>query len=232
MAQEVLEELRGKGNASLAAFQQGFFKTHVGGYGEGDVFLGIKVPEIRSSVKKFKVDLDTARELLDSEFHEVRFFAIQSLVALYPNNKQAVYETYLESPGVNSWDLVDTSAPHIVGKHLLEKSDRGILDDLAVQGLWKRRIAMIATLTFIRANDFDDALRLAEFLRNDDHDLIHNAVGWMLREIGKRHEPTLTTYLDTHAAYMPRTMLRYAIEKFPNHKRKHYLGSAKSSSDS
>mmetsp|Transcript_25618 Transcript_25618/g.82966 ORF Transcript_25618/g.82966 Transcript_25618/m.82966 type:complete len:267 (+) Transcript_25618:1459-2259(+) len=232
MAETVVAELRGKGNATIAAQSQGFFKTGAGEYGEGDVFLGIRVPEIRASVKKYRVDLPTATELLQSPYHEVRFFAIQSLVDLYASNQAQVYDLYVSSPKINNWDLVDTSAPHVVGRHLLRDDERQrTLDDMAASdSLWTRRIAVVATLAFIRQHDFDDTLRLSALLRDDPQDLVRKATGWMLREVAKRDMGPATTFLDEHAALMPRTMLRYAIERFPKDLRTKYMNARREAS--
>jgi 3-methyladenine DNA glycosylase AlkD len=186
-----------------------------GGYGEGDVCLGVRVPDARKVAARHRdLSLDELAELLRSEVHEERLVALVLLVRLYPREPQRVYDLYLASTAyVNNWDLVDGSAPQIVGAHLLERR-RAVLDRLArSDSLWERRIAVLATFTFIRAEQYDDTLRLCELLLDDRHDLIHKATGWMLREVGNRDQATMVAFVEQHRARMPRTMLRYAIEK-------------------
>jgi len=214
-------------------FLQRFFKTGPGEYGEGDQFLGIRVPVTRQLAKEFAaLPRRAVVTLLHSPIHEERLLALILLVNAYGRADEAgrteIYELYLaQLDRVNNWDLVDTSAPQIVGGHLAERP-RKILFRLArSENLWHRRVAMLATLYFIRAGDFGDALRLAERLRDDGHDLMHKAVGWMLREVGKRDIAALNEFLDRHAARMPRTMLRYAIEKLPEPARQRYLQAGK-----
>ncbi len=214
---------------AAAKVAQGFFKTAPGEYGAGDTFIGIRVPVLRTLAKEFRaLPLPEVSALLHSPIHEERLLALMILVDGYARADAAgrakIYALYLEHlDRVNNWDLVDTSAPYIVGPHLAERS-REILFRLArAKNLWHRRVAMLATFHFIRQNDFADALRLAELLRDDEHDLMHKAVGWMLREIGKRDAPVLKKFLQQHAARMPRTMLRYAIEKLSEGERQRYL---------
>ena len=216
-----------------AKFLQGFFKTAPGEYGAGDQFLGIRVPMLRLLVKEVRgLLLSEIKVLLRSPLHEARLLALLLLVDAYQRGDEklraAIYKLYLKHLAfINNWDLVDTSAPHIVGRHLAQRP-RDILFTLAKSKiLWERRVAMLATFYFIRANDFADALRLAELLRDDEHDLMHKAVGWMLREIGQRDVAMLKKFLAQHAAQMPRTMLRYAIEKLPKRERQFYLKSGK-----
>lgn len=217
------------GSPSDAKFLQRFFKTAPGEYGAGDQFIGIRVPVLRSLAKDFRsLPLADVTALLHSPIHEERLLALLILVDAYQRadetGRAAIYKLYLKNlAGVNNWDLVDTSAPHIVGRHLAQRS-RTVLFRLArSKNLWHRRIAMLATFHFIRQDDFADALQLAEVLCDDKHDLMHKAVGWMLREIGKRDVAVLKKFLDQHAALMPRTMLRYAIEKLPERERQRYL---------
>lgn len=217
------------GNPKIAEHSQRFFKTGEGEYGEGDLFLGIRVPEVRKIAKKFnKLSLPETEKLLHSKYHEARLCALVILVNLCKKAEQdlhtSVYELYLANTSyINNWDLVDISAQHIVGSYLLER-DRKVLHQLAEsEDLWERRIAIMSTLFFIRHNDFDTTIEIAEQLLEDDHDLIHKAVGWMLREVGKREIKREQAFLDKHIRSMPRTMLRYAIEKFPETKRKEYL---------
>lgn len=207
-----------------------YFKTGKGEYGEGDVFLGIKVPVQRQIAKKYVgLDLSDIEKLLKSEIHEHRLTGLIILCAKYKKadekGKKEIFDLYLKNTaGINNWDLVDTSAPNIVGAHLLNRS-RKILYSLAVsKNLWERRIAILAVFAFIRNNDFADALALAKILLSDKHDLIHKAVGWMLREIGNRNREVEEGFLNENHSKIPRTALRYAIEKFDPAKRKRYLG--------
>jgi len=225
----IRKALRALASPEDAANLQRFFKTKPGQYGAGDVFLGIKVPPMRALSKQYPdADLKTIATLLDSRYHEERFFALLLLMQLYQRGgnaeQAAAYKLYLGSTHrINNWDLVDVSAPHIVGRHLQDRP-RGILRKLArSNSLWEKRISIISTLYFIRLNDFGDTLRIAETLICDEHDLMHKAVGWMLREVGKRDLATEEEFLMQHYRNMPRTMLRYAIERFPETKRKNYL---------
>jgi 3-methyladenine DNA glycosylase AlkD len=228
-AHAILARLRELGDPDDAAFLQRYFRTGPGEYGEGDRFLGIRVPAVRKLVRAYRgTPLDEVAALLRSEWHEARLLALLLLVDAYGRGdgatREAVYRLYLAStPYINNWDLVDTSAPHVVGAHL-EAGDRGELDRLARSGsLWERRIAMLATQHFIRRGEFVTALRIAEALVGDPHDLIHKAVGWMLREVGNRDRAAEEAFLRRHQRTMPRTMLRYAIEKFPPELRRAYL---------
>jgi len=207
-----------------------FFKTGKGEYGEGDIFLGIKVPEQRKLAKKYSgLPLDDIGHLLNSTIHEHRLTSLFILVLKYnkgdKKGKKAVVDFYISNlKHVNNWDLVDSSAPYILGNYLLD-NDRTILYRLASSdNLWERRIAILSTFSFIKNNQYEDALNISEILIFDEHDLIHKAVGWMLREIGKRDIKTEEEFLQKHYHEMPRTMLRYAIEKFDEEKRKFYLG--------
>jgi 3-methyladenine DNA glycosylase AlkD len=225
-----LQTLASPADAKVA---QGFFKTAPGEYGAGDQFIGIRVPVLRALAKEFRaLPLREVTALLHSPIHEERLLALLMLVDSYQRAEEAgraeIYALYLKQLDcVNNWDLVDTSAPYIVGRHLAGRS-RAVLFRLArSKNLWHRRVAMLATFHFIRQNDFADALRLAERLRDDEHDLMHKAVGWMLREIGKRDVAVLKQFLQQHAALMPRTMLRYAIEKLSERERQRYLQAGK-----
>ncbi|MFA6488979.1 MAG: DNA alkylation repair protein [Sideroxydans sp.] len=222
-------ELRALASTELAILQQRFFKTGFGQYGEGDVFMGIKVPPLRALAKQHRdADLATIATLLHSKFHEERLFALLLLMQFYEcateKERGTAFDLYLDNTAhINNWDLVDVSSPHIVGRHLLNSS-RKVLHRMAKStSLWERRIAIISTLYFIRDNDFDDTLRIAETLLHDEHDLMHKAVGWMLREVGKRDIETEEAFLLQHYHTMPRTMLRYAIERFPEKRRQQYL---------
>lgn len=228
-ATRISAELRALASAELATLQQRFFKTGPGQYGEGDIFMGIKVPALRALAKQHGiVDLDTIATLLHSAYHEERVFALLLLMQFYKKateqDRESAFKLYLtNSAHINNWDLVDVSAPHIVGHHLATRP-RNILHQMArSNSLWERRIAIISTFHFIRLNDFDDTLRIAKTLLHDKHDLMHKAVGWMLREVGKRDFATEESFLLQHYRTMPRTMLRYAIERFPENRRKAFL---------
>lgn len=206
-----------------------FFKTGKNQYGEGDIFLGIPVPEQRKVAKKYvDLSLDNLQELLNTKIHEYRFTALVILISKYRKaeemGKKEIFDFYLKNTeNVNNWDLVDLSAPRIIGDYLLNK-ERSILYKLAKSNnLWKKRISILSTFAFIDNNDFEDALRISKLLLNDEHDLIHKAVGWALREIGKKNQNVEEQFLSKHYLHMPRTMLRYAIEKFDERKRKTYL---------
>ncbi len=209
---------------------QRFFKTGPGEYGEGDVFLGITMPNIRKMVKKYYKDISISQlnKLISSKFHEERMTALLILVEKYQKGnqqeKKEIYDYYLNNTQyINNWDLVDLSSYKIIGEHLLDK-DKEILYQLArSKDLWEKRIAIISTMTFIRNNQFKDTLAISEVLLRDNHDLIHKAVGWLLREVGKRDRGVEEIFLKKHYQSMPRTMLRYAIEKFPEDLRQKYL---------
>lgn len=226
---DLTKELNSLADKKKAVILQGFFKTGPGQYGEGDIFLGLTVPTQREVAKKY-LDLSLAdiQELLASDIHEYRLVAIIILTNNYKladqKIKKTIFNFYLKNyQRINNWDLVDLSAPNIVGSYLLDKP-RDILYQLAKSNsLWKKRIAIVATYTFIRNNDFVDTYKIAKILLTDDHDLIHKAVGWMLRETGKRDQKSLEKFLQQHNGQMPRTMLRYAIERFEEEKRKSYL---------
>lgn len=206
-----------------------FFKTGKGQYGEGDRFIGIRVPELRRLAQRYRhLPLQDIRKLLASPIHEHRFTALEILVAQYEagdaDSKQAIFDFYLQNTQrVNNWDLVDTSAPYIIGEHLLTRP-RGQLKRLAKSAnVWERRMAVVATLALIRNGELEDTFRIAALLLNDRHDLIHKAVGWMLRETGKLSMAELVQFLQENYARMPRTALRYAIERLPETRRKRIL---------
>ncbi|WP_319588749.1 DNA alkylation repair protein [uncultured Desulfobulbus sp.] len=228
-AQSIPQALRQLGDPAIAAHSQRFFKTGPGQYGEGDQFLGIRLPMLRSLLPRYRqTSLAAMCEVLHSPWHEERLFALLLMVARFAkgdqDDKAAVFASYLDNIAcINNWDLVDCSAPQIVGA-FLEDKDRALLGSLANStSLWERRIAVIATLHLIKNNDFDDCLAVAALLLADRHDLIHKAVGWMLREVGKRDQETAEVFLRQHYQAMPRTMLRSAIEKFPEPLRQAYL---------
>ncbi|MFC1672206.1 DNA alkylation repair protein [Planctomycetota bacterium] len=217
------------GSARQATELQRFFKTGPGDYGEGDVFLGLKVPQVRALVKEFHdLPLAETKKLLKSGIHEERLFALLVMVRRAekgdPAEKKRMYDLYLKNTRyVNNWDLVDLSSHHIVGGYLMERSRRPLHRLAKSKDLWERRIAIVTTAHFIQHNDFADTLKIAEILLHDEHDLIHKAVGWMLREVGKRDRAVEEKFLKKHYRDMPRTMLRYAIERFPEPLRQRYL---------
>jgi 3-methyladenine DNA glycosylase AlkD len=226
-ASEIEARLHEIGDPEHARFVAGYFRP--GEYGEGDQFLGIRVPALRALVREYRgVSIDPIAELLRSPWHETRLLAVLLLADAYgradADGREAIYRLYLASTRyINNWDLVDSSAPQVVGAHL-EEGDRGILEELArSESLWERRIAILATQHFIRRGDFATTLRIAEVLVDDRHDLIHKAVGWMLREVGNRDRAAEEAFLRRHQRTMPRTMLRYAIERFPPDLRQRYL---------
>jgi 3-methyladenine DNA glycosylase AlkD len=227
--QEIRARLRKLGNKQRATNSQWFFKTGPGEYGEGDCFLGIRVPELRKLAKEYQaITLAEATQLLQSPIHEERLLALFILVRAFSkgdeHDKKKIYNLYLGNTRyINNWDLVDTSADHIVGAFLKEKSKRPLYDLARSSDLWERRIAIMSTFHFIKGGEFTKTLKMAQMLLSDKEDLIHKAVGWMLREVGKRHLDSEERFLREHYKQMPRTMLRYAIEKFPEPKRQRYL---------
>jgi len=229
MINKVLKELRSEKNDEQAKILSRFFKTGKGQYGEGDVFWGIRVPVQRMIAKKVKeVSLEDIQELLNSKVHEHRMTGMLILVEKYKkaDNKREIYEFYLKNTkNINNWDLVDLTAPQIVGNFLLEnKKERKILYLLVKSNnLWERRISILSTFTLLRNKEYEDVLKLSEILLKDEHDLIHKAVGWMLRELGKRDKKVEIIFLEKYYKIMPRTMLRYAIEKFDNQEKAIYM---------
>jgi 3-methyladenine DNA glycosylase AlkD len=228
-AHEIQARLRELGSPEAAAFAARYFKTGPGQYGEGDVFLGIRVPVLRRVAREcHATPMRELLKLLSSDVHEDRAVALLVFVGAATTGNDAarkrIFDTYLANTRqVNNWDLVDVSAREIVGGYLVDK-DRSILDRLArSEHLWERRISIVATHHFITRGDFADTLRIAEALLADPHDLIHKAVGWMLREVGKRDQGVLEVFLKTNHRVMPRTMLRYAIERCPAKLRLAYL---------
>jgi 3-methyladenine DNA glycosylase AlkD len=229
-AVEVRKELMSMADPDKAAILQRYFKTGLGQYGEGDIFIGVTVPQSRKVAKKFsQLQLVEVKTLLYSRIHEERLVALLILVWRYSSalssreEKEEIVKFYLENiKQVNNWDLVDLSAPNILGAHLIDR-DRRLLYRLArSENVWERRIAILATYHFIRNGDFSDTLKIAEILLQDRRDLIHKAAGWMLREVGKRDVASEEAFLEKHLGVMPRTMLRYAIERLPESKRRRY----------
>ncbi len=216
-------------NPKQAKILQRFFKTGKGEYGFGDVFLGIKVPVQRKAAKRYyDLPLGQVIEILRSKIHEHRLSALFILVHKYQkgdeHTKKRIFELYLWNlKFVNNWDLVDLSAPNIVGGYLLNRNRKILFKLVKSRNLWSRRVAILATYTFIRQNDFKDTLRLGKILLSDNHDLIHKAVGWMLREVGNRNSRLLKEFLRQNSRQMPRTALRYAIEKFDKKTRQKFL---------
>ncbi|MEK6852702.1 MAG: DNA alkylation repair protein [Nanoarchaeota archaeon] len=229
MILKIKKDLQNLSSPSKARVYAGFFKTGKGEYGEEDVFLGITVPDSRRIAIKYRIlPFAEIKKLLYSKIHEERLVALLILVHNFqkgsPDERKSIFNFYLENLAyVNNWDLVDLSADKIIGSYLLDK-DKMLLYKLAKsKNLWERRISMIATYTFIKNKDFEDALRISEMLLDDEHDLIHKAVGWMLREVGNRNLKAEESFLNKHYKEMSRTTLRYAIEKFPEEKRNFYL---------
>jgi 3-methyladenine DNA glycosylase AlkD len=232
MLNSFLSELKNAADPVKAKNLQWFFKTGKGEYGEGDEFLGLAVPRLRQIAKKYQdLGLVDLQKLLNSKVHEHRLSALMILRFKYStyskasvNKQKSIVEFYLKNTKkINNWDLVDLSCHYILGNYLLAR-DRKILYKLArSKNLWEKRIAIITTFAFIHEKQFEDSLKISEILLYDDHDLIHKAVGWTLREIGKKNKKTETDFLNKHYKTMPRTMLRYAIEKFTDSERKFYL---------
>jgi len=230
-ATDVIKDLNYYANKGKAQLLQRFFKTGKGEYGEGDIFIGIVVPNQRTVAKKYKdLPLPEIQKLLNSKIHEHRLTALFILTYKFPKAdeklKKEIVDFYLKNTRhINNWDLIDLSSVEILGEYFLEHPGyKKILSKFSKSNnLWERRISIISTFTLIRNHKFQDSLKIAETLLNDNHDLIHKAVGWMLREIGKRDPKTEEEFLDKHYKTMPRTMLRYAIEKFPEKKRQFYM---------
>lgn len=231
MLNELIKEIENAKDPEQAKTLQRFFKTGKGQYGEGDIFLGIKVPVQRSIAKKYnESSFPDLQNLLNSRVHEHRLIALIILTNKYKKAKKdrlkqrQIFEFYLKNtPNINNWDLVDLSAPNIVGD-FSKKDGTEIIKFLArSKNLWERRIAIVSTSAFIKERRFGETLSIADILLKDEQDLIHKAVGWMLREVGKRNQEVLEVFLKERYKEMPRTMLRYSIEKFPEEKRKSYL---------
>lgn len=230
LASQIISELKEAGNPEKAAHLSRFFKTGKGEYGEGDLFLGVTVPEQRAIAKKYReTDYPVLHELLFSPYHEARLTGLLILVDKFTKHKETAYrqccvDFYLaHTSQINNWDLVDLTCYKILGVWLTDK-DRQLLYHLAAsQNIWEQRISIVSCMYFVRQGDFKDCIAISDRLLVHDHDLIHKAVGWLLRETGKKDRTTLTEFLATRYTRMPRTMLRYAIEHFPEEERKYYL---------
>lgn len=229
ITQKWQDEVTRAGSTEKAKILSRFFKTGKGEYGEGDIFAGVTVPVNRAIAKKhFDADLDSIAMMLDSPIHEHRLSGLLALVEKYKKKKELRHEIvnfYLtHTTGINNWDLVDLSAPYIVGDFWNENYDRDTIDRLSrSESMWERRIAIISTLMMIRKGNYSPALLLAERYLDDKHQLIHKATGWVLREVGKKDVSLLLNFLDRHAPAMPRTALRYAIERLDKEKRAYYM---------
>jgi 3-methyladenine DNA glycosylase AlkD len=226
---EIVKYFKSISSEDVAMVTKSFFKTNKGEYSYGDIFLGVKVPKIRESIKRFKdLGLDTLERLLRSKYHEIRHFALLYMVDIYAKTddaqKNKIFDIYMNNTKhINNWDLVDCSAHHIVGAHLQNK-DKNLLYKMARStSMWDRRIAIVSTFYYIKQNDLDHTLELAKILLKDKEDLIHKAVGWMLREVGKKDPLKEKTFLDRFAKQMPRVMLRYAIERFEKKEKEFYM---------
>ncbi|MBW1984764.1 MAG: DNA alkylation repair protein [Deltaproteobacteria bacterium] len=224
--QAKLKKLSSKEKAKIL---QRFFKTGPGEYGEGDIFIGVKVPELRQVAKEYiDISLKECGRLLSSKIHEERMLALLILIKKFTSGnetvKKRIYQFYIrKTKYINNWDLVDLSAPHIAGAYLINRSKKELHALAKSKNLWERRIAIISTFNFIKSNQFSETIKISKTLLADNEDLMHKAVGWMLREIGKRDLKAEEAFLKEHYKTMPRTMLRYAIEKFPETKRQKYL---------
>jgi len=231
MLNQLKKDLQKLANPEKAKLLSGFFRTGKGQYGEDDIFLGIVVPDQRKTAKKYpELQLNEIQELLSNKIHEYRLTSLFILISKFErgNNKlkKEIFEFYLQNAkNINNWDLVDLSARKIPGAYILDNpKEKKILYKLAEsKNLWEKRIAILSTYTFIKNHEFEDTLNISEILLKDKHDLIHKAVGWMLREIGKKDQKTEEKFLKKHCREMPRTMLRYAIEKFQKNKKEFYM---------
>lgn len=228
----ITQELKKKSKPEKVAILSRFFKCGKGEYGEGDKFLGVTVPDQRKVAKRYvmRAVLEDVRKLLESKWHEHRLTGLFLLVYKYEKagekERRQIYQFYLKNlHAVNNWDLVDTTTPNIVGEYMWEHpQERHRLQTLLrSKNVWRRRIAVLATFAFIKRDCFNPTLQVSRTLLQDSHDLIHKAVGWMLREIGKRDEKTLTNFLDTYACVMPRTMLRYSLERLNKKQKERYM---------
>jgi 3-methyladenine DNA glycosylase AlkD len=229
MLNNLIRELKLKANPEKAKILSKFFKTGKGEYAEGDKFLGITVPIQRKIAKKYtSITLYQLQELLDSTIHEHRFTALVILIQKYQKANQKektnIFNFYIDNfQNINNWDLVDVSCSNIVGDYLLDKSKEQLYEWSKSNHLWTKRISIVSTLKLIKANQFQPTIDLAEKFLGDTHDLIHKATGWMLRELGKKNQELLEEFLNKHSKRMPRTMLRYSIERLNTEKRRHYM---------
>ena len=226
MLNEIKKELQSKSSPEKAKIYQRFFKTGKGEYGEGDVFIGLTVPEQRTLAKKYiDLELKDVGILLNNKIHEYRLTGFLILVYKFEKgNQEKIYNFYLENiKNANNLDLIDCIADKIIGKYLIEKDKKTLYEFANSDNLWKKRIAIISTFEFIKKNKFEDTLKISEILLNDKNDLIHKSVGWMLREIGKRDLKIEEDFLKKYYKKMPRTMLRYAVERFDEKKKEFYL---------
>ena len=227
--ENIQKRLKALANPQYAAVSRRFFKTGPGQYGEGDIFIGVRVPVLRKLITEyFQRPLPEITRLLKSSIHEERMLALLLMVCKFASGdaamKKNIYQAYLKNTAfVNNWDLVDCSAEHVIGAYLWGKNQAPLRRLARSNDLWERRIAILSTFHYIKHNNFAETLTISKTLLADREDLIHKAVGWMLREIGKRHLKTEKTFLKAHYQTMPRTMLRYAIEKFPEPERQRYL---------
>ncbi|MFA5211422.1 MAG: DNA alkylation repair protein [Patescibacteria group bacterium] len=230
---KIIQELDRLKNKEKAKILQRFFKTAKGEYGEGDLFLGITVPQIRQIAKNnLNTSLEELQKLLNSKIHEYRLVALLILVENYKKTEQKdkIFKFYLKNfKNINNWDLVDLSAPKIIGDYIFHHKilDKKLLKWANSKHLWTKRISIVSTYFFIKENNFKHTLVISKILLNDKHDLIHKAVGWMLRELGKKDKKVLENFLNENLTKMPRNSLRYAIEKFPENQRKEYLKKSK-----
>lgn len=228
-AKQLIRELKQLADPEQAAQLQRFFKTGPGEYGHGDRFLGIRMPQLRKAVKgHLEIPLSDMDALLHTNVHEYRMAALLILTYCYPKadkgQQTRIYKYYLANTRwINNWDLVDVTVTHVVGAHLMNRSRKVLYQLARSESLWERRISIVATFAFIRQNQIEDTLKIADLLLGDNHDLIHKAVGWMLREVGKRDCESMEYFLLPRYSGMPRTMLRYAIEKLPESRRQAYL---------
>ena len=226
---QIRERLNQLASEQRATISQKFFKTGPGQYGEGDIFIGVRVPDLRKLARQYRnITIEETIELLTSSIHEERLLALLLLILNFAKVEQEqqkrIYNLYLVHTGyINNWDLVDISAEHIIGAFLFDKDKNPLYRLARSESLWSRRISIMSTFYFIKQNSFSETLKIAALLLHDKEDLIHKAVGWMLREIGKRDRVVEEQFLKSHYQDMPRTMLRYAIEKFPEARRQLYL---------
>ncbi len=227
--QSIKKDIKKLANKKKKGVYQKFFKTGKGDYGEGDVFLGLTTPQSKDIARKYSdLTLKDIQILLNSKVHEHRSIALMILILQYKKEgekkRKSIFNFYMKNyNNINNWDLVDYSAHKIAGSYLIDKNKKILYDFAKSNHLWKKRIAMITCMHFIKNNEFVDTLKIARILLHDKHDLIHKAVGWMLRELGKKDQALEEKYLKKYYKVMPRTMLRYAIERFDEKKRQRYL---------